>query len=73
MGRSNNAKNERPQTRHFDAKKSNANWSRISPPSRIEHRATAKGRAQLLDEERQSIRGQNARQHTDKRINMPQQ
>lgn len=30
-----------------------------------------KGRAQVLDEERQSIRGQNARKHTDKRINIP--
>jgi hypothetical protein len=43
MGRSNNAKNERPQTRHFDAKKSNAVWSRTSAPSRTEHRATEKG------------------------------
>jgi len=31
-----------------------------------------RSRAQLLDEERQSIRGQNARQHTDKIINIPQ-
>jgi hypothetical protein len=40
---------------------------------RTEHRATGKAASPATDEERQRIREQNARQHAERRINMPQQ